>query len=61
MNVQPYGRGSNIAGKLHYPVVHVGYRDAFAFCVWANKRLPSEPEWQYIAQAGSNGLSLPGA
>ena len=35
-------------------MVHVGYRDAFAFCVWANKRLPTEPEWQYIAQPAAN-------
>jgi len=53
---QPLGPGSNISGKLQFPVVHVGYRDAFAFCVWANKRLPTEVEWQYIASAGSNGF-----
>jgi len=51
---QPHGRGSSVAGKLSSPVVHVGYRDAFAFCVWANKRLPTEPEWQYIAQPAAN-------
>jgi len=55
VNVQPYGGGSGIAGKLNLPVVHVGYRDAFAFCVWANKRLLTELEWEYIAQTGSNG------
>jgi len=56
--VQPHGEGSNISGKLNFPVVHVGYRDAFAFCVWANKRLPTEVEWEYIARSAANGLSL---
>ena len=53
--MQPYGVGSSIAGKMNLPVVHVGYRDAFAFCVWANKRLPTETEWEHIARAEFNG------
>ncbi|MBQ4913796.1 SUMF1/EgtB/PvdO family nonheme iron enzyme [Maribacter sp. MMG018] len=45
--------GGNIPeGQKDFPVVYVSYEDAKAFAKWAKKRLPTELEWQYAAQAG---------
>jgi formylglycine-generating enzyme required for sulfatase activity len=47
-----------LPGQEDYPVVNVSPDDAKAYAVYYGKRLPTEPEWQYMA-GGPDKLRWP--
>ena len=47
--------------EANVPVVHVNWYEADAWCRWAGRRLPTEPEWEVTATAEIDDDALTGA
>jgi len=55
----PTGPESDIEEIMDHPVVQISWQDAKAYAEWANKRLPTESEWEWASRGGLENKIYP--
>jgi formylglycine-generating enzyme required for sulfatase activity len=48
----PQGKDTTTKDRKDHPVVHVAYEDVLAYAKWADKRVPTEAEFEFAARGG---------
>ena len=66
---RPEAPGETLWGFMNHPAINVSWYDAMAFCRWLGRRLalgdgeqirlPTEWEWQWVAQGGGAAREYP--